>query len=252
MVDKRKYPNLYLGLSGVVLPIPKYRFPAQFQNASRLTYYATFFNSLEVNSTFYALPQKRTVEKWSASVPEDFQFTFKLSREITHQKELFYDRKLIFDFFEVIERVGGKNACVLVQFPPGCKSSKFSEVEKLLEDLSAANKDARWNIAVEFRDPGWYSDEVLDTLKSANASLVIQDIPKSASPFVTTSEKFVYVRFHGPTGNYRGSYSDDFLQEYASYIHEWLNEGKFVYVYFNNTAGSAFENLRTLQTFLEL
>ena len=57
---------------------------------------------------------------------------------------------------------------------------------------------------------------------------------------------FIYVRFHGPTGNYRGSYSDDVLSEYAGYIMDWVDEGKIVYVYFNNTAGDAFNNLQTL------
>ena len=56
----------------------------------------------------------------------------------------------------------------------------------------------------------------------------------------------MYVRFHGPTGNYRESYVDDFLYEYASYINEWIEEGKTVYVYFNNTMGDAFNNLKYL------
>jgi uncharacterized protein YecE (DUF72 family) len=69
---------------------------------------------------------------------------------------------------------------------------------------------------------------------------------KSTSPFELTSDQFVYLRFHGPEGGYRGSYSDQFLQEYASYVREWIDEGRTVYVYFNNTMGNAVQNLITL------
>jgi uncharacterized protein YecE (DUF72 family) len=60
----------------------------------------------------------------------------------------------------------------------------------------------------------------------------------------------MYLRFHGPGGNYRGSYSDDILSEYASYIMEWRAEGKTVFVYFNNTMGDAYNNLVTLNKFV--
>ncbi len=63
---------------------------------------------------------------------------------------------------------------------------------------------------------------------------------------VNHDSNFIYLRFHGPTGNYRDSYSDAFLSEYATYIKEWLGDDKAVYVYFNNTMGDAFKNLTTL------
>jgi uncharacterized protein YecE (DUF72 family) len=118
-----------------------------------------------------------------------------------------------------------------------------------LNEVNSINQ-SRWRVGVEFRDAGWYNEEVLDLLRSVNASLVLQDIPKPVAPIVSTSDEFIYVRFHGPTGNYRGSYPGYFLKEYATYILEWLAEGKKVYVYFNNTAGDAFLNLRTLQEYL--
>jgi len=62
---------------------------------------------------------------------------------------------------------------------------------------------------------------------------------------------FKYIRFHGPTGNYRESYSDDFLSEYAGYINEWSEQGKMVYVYFNNTMGDALNNLKMLNTLVK-
>lgn len=80
--------------------------------------------------------------------------------------------------------------------------------------------------------------------------MVIQDLPKSATPLELTADDLVYLRFHGPDGSYKGSYTDAFLYEYAQYIREWQQEGKTVYVYFNNTAGSALANLQLLKDYL--
>ena len=90
------------------------------------------------------------------------------------------------------------------------------------------------------------SRESFDIVDSYNATIVIQDIPRSATPLLNQTADFVYIRFHGPTGNYRDSYSNEFLNEYSIYIAEWLEEGKIVYAYFNNTMGDAFLNLKTL------
>ena len=76
--------------------------------------------------------------------------------------------------------------------------------------------------------------------------MVIHDMPASATPMMVTGD-FVYLRFHGPEGNYRGGYEDDFLAEYDTYIKEWQKEGKTVYVYFNNTMGDALQNVMRLK-----
>ena len=80
------------------------------------------------------------------------------------------------------------------------------------------------------------------------AAIVIHDIPKSVTPGLNHLSDFLYIRFHGPTGNYRDSYAADFLSEYASYVKEWIKSGKEVYVYFNNTMGDAFNNLLMLNS----
>ena len=78
---------LRIGTSGIVVPGNKLSFPAAFQHKSRLNYYSSLFNTLEINSTFYKVPMQSTFEKWSLDVPEQFQFTIKLWREITHVKK---------------------------------------------------------------------------------------------------------------------------------------------------------------------
>ena len=119
------------------------------------------------------------------------------------------------------------------------------QLNALLSCIEHNNLNGVWKIAVEFRNKSWYVEEVYALLKLYNVSLVIQDIPKSCTPLIEHFSNFIYIRFHGPSGNYRDSYSQHFLAEYVTYIKEWLNEGKTVYVYFNNTMGDAFKNLET-------
>lgn len=243
-------PNFYSGLSGLQLPLPKYQYPPEHQNSSRLTYYSTFFNSIEVNSSFYKIPMPTTVKRWALSVNDSFRFTFKLFQEITHIKGLLFNDSHVRQFMETISHVDVKKGCLLVQFPPSVTIEYFRQLDHILNSIKQCDPDNLWKVAVEFRNISWYIEEVYELLAGYNAALVLQDISKSATPFIHTSD-FVYVRFHGPTGNYRGSYTDSFLLEYAEYIKEWLSEGKSVYVYFNNTAGDAFNNLATLNSFIQ-
>ncbi|MEJ7644540.1 MAG: DUF72 domain-containing protein [Chryseolinea sp.] len=238
------FTNYHSGLSGINLPIPKYNFPPEFQNSSRLTYYATIFNSIEVNSSFYAIPQKKTLERWAGSVGRDFEFTFKVFKEVTHVKELNFDAIKLLQFMTVLNAQLNKG-CLLLQFPPGLTSNNLSQLEVILQIIERENIDHAWRIAVEFRNKGWYNEEVYALLEFYGASLVKHDIPASATPSIDRWSDLLYLRFHGPTGNYRGSYTDDFLYEQATSVRNWLIEGKTAYVYFNNTAGDAFNNLAT-------
>lgn len=251
-MENRQLSNFHSGLSGLQLPIPKYQYPAEHQNSSRLTYYATFFNSIEINSSFYKIPQKATLTRWYASVPDLFRFTFKLFKEITHCNELHFDPANVERFMQTIAHVGDKTGCLLVQFPPSLKSSCIYQLDALLNTIKNYDAENLWSVAVEFRDKSWYNDEVYDLLDSHHATMVVQDIPKSATPLRTTTADVIYIRFHGPTGNYRGSYTEAFLMEYAAYVNEWLSDGKAVYVYFNNTAGDAYQNAVTFHKYIHV
>lgn len=246
MIPTPLYKPYYSGLSGLQLHIPKYLYPAPYQNASRLTYYSTFFNSIEINSSFYKIPMAKTVGRWSNSVHDQFKFTFKLWREITHVKNLNFKETDVALFFDSISGSGDKKGCLLVQFPPSLGKEYHPQLHRLLHCIREADPHNSWNLAVEFRNKFWYHETTYDLLKSYQAVLVIHDIPKSATPDIQHELPFIYLRFHGPTGNYRGSYSIDFLYEYAYYINEWLEEGKTVYLYFNNTMGEALNNLLSL------
>jgi uncharacterized protein YecE (DUF72 family) len=246
----KKNIKFYSGLSGLQVPIPKYLYPEEYKDSSRLTYYSSFFNSIEINSTFYKLPKSTTIINWVAQVPEDFKFTFKLWKEITHVKGLEFKESDVEDFFNVVSNAGKKKGCILIQFPPSLGIAHKARLELLLKCIEKDNNTQQWKIAVEFRNNSWYEDDIYILLESYKASIVIQDIPKSRTPMIDHPGNFIYVRFHGPTGNYRESYQDSFLAEYATYIKEWLADGKEVYVYFNNTMGDAHKNLETLNRFV--
>jgi uncharacterized protein YecE (DUF72 family) len=242
--------NFYSGISGLQTPIPKRDFPPEHADKSRLAFYASLFNSIEVNSSFYKIPIAKTLIKWAAEVPDDFKFTFKLWQGITHNKGLAFNPDDVFKFMEIIGAVGTKKGCLLIQFPPSITIAQQRQLQLLLDKVSEANNDKQWKVAVEFRHKSWYDESIYELLESFNASMVIQDLPASASPLLTTADDFVYLRFHGPNGGYRGSYPDDVLYEYASYIKEW-QEDKRVYTYFNNTMGAAMNNLLLLKGFVE-
>jgi uncharacterized protein YecE (DUF72 family) len=243
--------NFYSGLSGLAIPIPKYLYPETYKDASRLSFYASHFNSIEINSTFYKLPMAKTIAKWASSVPEGFKFTFKLWKEITHAKFLEFKEADVVAFFKVIAEAGNKKGCVLIQFPPSLGSANAGQLNTLLKCVEQHNVNREWKIAVEFRNKSWYEEETYDMLEFYKTGMVIQDIPKSLTPMVEHKSDFIYVRFHGPTGNYRDSYAEHFLEEYSTYIREWLEEGKMVFTYFNNTMGDAFDNLQMLNKMMK-
>ena len=130
------------------------------------------------------------------------------------------------------------------------KMEKFEQLQKLIQTIEYANKNQGWKIAIELRNPSWYNEEVYDLVRQYNICMVIHDLPASATPHEVPTAGFPYLRFHGAGGKDRGSYTDDFLCQYAQHIRQWANEGKAVYFYFNNTMGDAVKNLQTLNGFV--
>lgn len=238
---------VYLGTSGIALPEPgKQFFPEEFRDKSRLTYYASLFNSLEVNSTFSKIPMAKTVARWADEVPKHFRFTFKFPREITHNKDLKCCNELLRQFFEVIGYVGEKKGCLLVQFPGRVDITRRKDVKALLISIQSINQPTEWKIAIEFRNQSWYNPDVFDLIKQSKMTLVLHDLPPAPPPLYDGSD-FVYLRFHGPEKGYRGSYSDQYLSGWAERVTSWSKNGREVYVYFNNTLGQAAQNVLALQ-----
>ncbi|WP_307530737.1 DUF72 domain-containing protein [Pedobacter sp. W3I1] len=247
----QKIEGYYAGTSGLLLPVPnKLHYPEEFRERSRLCYYGSLMNSIEINSSFYKIPMASTVKKWSEEVPDDFRFTFKLFKGITHSPKLGFDTADIAKFMEVIANAGHKRGCILVQFPPSIRIADFPQLSRLMTSLREFDPENKWKIALEFRHASLYVEEVMELLAENCLGMVTHDKGAAPSALDDTDSDFRYLRFHGPGGNYRGSYPEDVLAEYASYIVDWLSEKKQVFVYFNNTMGDAYGNFNTLRDFV--
>jgi len=240
-----------IGTSGIVLPGNKSTFPDAFRNASRLTYYSSLFNSLEVNSSFYKIPLPTTFSKWANEVSDNFKFTVKLWRGITHAKNLNYFEDDIKNFMESVNNLKSKSGCLLVQFPASINVNFIQKVDAILFLLNQLNSQTQWAIAVEFRHNSWYQAPTYKMLENYDSTLVSHDMPNSKTPIDYEPDRLAYFRFHGPTGRYNGSYSDDFISQQAKQIQQWQNSGKEIYVYFNNTIGDALKNAQLLQKLVE-
>lgn len=242
--------KFYSGTSNVVLPAQnKQAFPDEFKDKSRLNYYSSLFNTVEINSTFYKLPLARTIERWVNETEDEFKFTFKLWQGITHTKGNAFLSEDLERFIYIINHAQHKKGALLIQFPPNVSCNPML-LHRLLTEIKLLDPDAQWQVAIEFRHRSWYADQIYEMLELYGVAMVWHDLPASAAPMQESDVDFIYLRFHGPEGGYRGSYADDFLNEYATYITDWLADGKTVYAYFNNTVGAAVQNLITLNKFV--
>ncbi|HMH23845.1 MAG TPA: DUF72 domain-containing protein [Puia sp.] len=257
------------GTSGLVLAEPnKSAFPKEFRKQTRLSYYSSLFNSIEINSSFYKMPMPATFAKWASEVGNAFQFTVKLGRDITHARGFEFRMEDIDKFMKAADNIGQKKGCLLIQLPPSITDSHADALEGMLHRVSMPDGDGsvqaplfapatadtaetdagvHWKIAVEFRHPSWYRPGIYELLDNYQASVVLQDMPSSATRTLNKKAHFIYLRYHGQEGDYKGSYPISFLQQQAKDIAHWLGQGKDVYAYFNNTIGDAVANLNTLR-----
>jgi uncharacterized protein YecE (DUF72 family) len=202
-------------------------YPHDAKPPSFLGHYTERFDCVEVNSTFYRLPQRKTVEAWRAQVPEGFLFAVKASRFITHMKKLKNPDEPIRRMFSVIDGFGATLGPILFQLPPGWRAN----VERLRDFLAALPKGRRY--AFELRDESWLCDEVFEALSQANAAHVLYDFDGRQPPERVTAD-FVYVRLHGPGARYKGSYSSPALAAWRERAERWRRQGLDVFVFFDN------------------
>ena len=200
--------------------------------------YADDFASVEVNNSFYRLPELATFQRWRDSTPPGFTFAVKASRFLTHVKRLREAEEAVRLFLERANGLGSKLGPLLFQLPP-----RFpADVERLRVFLTLLPPGLR--AAWEFRDRSWLSDEVLSALDGAGCAFVLADRPGFRGPLLVTGG-WSYVRFH--QGSLTGpDYRRDKLRRWAERIASLPAED--VWVYFNNdTGGAAVRDARFLR-----
>lgn len=215
-------------------------YPQHLRQDEWFAFYQSRFNTVEINNTFYNLPGERTVERWLQEANESFRFSVKGSRYITHMKKLKDPEESTRRFFQRMEPMRGKIDVVLFQLPPRWKRNSGR-----LKGFLSALPDG-WRYAFEFRDESWFDDESYELLREHNAAFCIYELAGRVSPEETTAD-IVYLRLHGPEGAYQGSYSESALDEWAEKCRSWADEGREVWVYFDNDdRGSAPVNAESL------
>jgi uncharacterized protein YecE (DUF72 family) len=194
-----------------------------------------------VNSTFYGLPKEATVNAWIEQTPDDFRFSVKASRYITHIKRLKSPEKYVERFLAAIEplRAADRIDAVLWQLPPSFKRDD----ERLAAALTAILERAPGRHVVELRNASWFTGDVYSLLNERGVALAIVDDP--ALPFVERSLKtpWAYVRLHRGS---RGTYSAKEIATWRRRIAAWRSRAD-VLAYFNNTETAAAENAAALK-----
>jgi uncharacterized protein YecE (DUF72 family) len=205
-------------------------YPEKLAQNKWLAYYATQFNTLELNSTFYRFPTLETMENWYKKVPDNFVFSVKAPRVITHLKKLKDCEKLLDDFYTVCEAgLKKKLGCLLFQFPP----SSSCNAEMMLKVLNALRPGFK-NVA-EFRHPTCWNKEVFDLLSEKRISFCSISHPSLPDDIITTSD-VAYVRMHGVPVMFQSDYSLMELEALKKKLSK-NKEIKEAWVYFNNTDG---------------
>lgn len=237
-----KRPALRVGTSGYQYKHWRDVFYPKGLPVSRwFEHYARHFDTVELNSTFYRLPEASTFAAWRSQAPRGFCYAVKFSRYGSHLRRLLGPEALLERFFERATALGRSLGPILVQLPPNWRC----DAERLRAFLAAAPRRYRW--AVEFRDPRWLCEEVYDVLRRHHAALCLHDMIPDHPAVLTTS--WTYIRYHGE--RYGGCYSSGQLAVQARRIRGYLAGGRDVFAYFNNDAeGYAVANAMDLRRYV--
>jgi uncharacterized protein YecE (DUF72 family) len=221
-------------------------YPQDLPQRRWLEHYVTRFPTVEVNSTFYRLAKRDAVRGWRDTVPDGFEFAFKGSRYLTHQRKLNDPHAAVTRFFEPLEPALDVAAVVLWQLPPRWRRN----VERLDGFLAALPDRVRY--AVEFRDDDWYHHDTYRVLERHGVALVWLSSSLTASHDRVRTAEHLYVRFHGMGDEpYRYRYGDDELAPWADTLREHARDGAPAWVYFNNDHdGNAVRDAETLTDLL--
>lgn len=210
---------VHIGTSGFKYPEWKGKFyPEKISAAQMLPFYAEHFDTTEINYTFYRMPTVKLLQRWKSEVSQQFKFSFKAPRRITHDAQLKNAGKLSDDFLEICRSLGDQFGVALFQLPPGLKRDLL-----LLQDfLRGLPPLAR--VAFEFRHSSWLDDDIYSALRSSNVALCVADSEKLSTPVEQTAD-FAYFRLR------REDYEPADIERWSGEIEKCRGD---VFVYFKH------------------
>lgn len=242
--------EIYLGTSGwLYSDWDNVFYPLNLSNHKKLSYYAKYFNSVEINSSFYHFINPKTYQKWYQETPENFGFSLKVNRSITHFKRLKNSFKNFLNFFNPSqEYLKEKLKILLFQFP---KSFVFNKInfDNLYNFILKVRNKTQIPFAFEFRHISWENKKVQNFFKKYNICFVWSD--SSVYPkFNIITNDFLYLRFHGPKELFASCYSLKELKEVSRTVKKDYPDFDF-FIYFNNDiSGYAILNAKQLKNLL--
>jgi uncharacterized protein YecE (DUF72 family) len=220
--------KIYIGTSGWIYKGWANSFYPEGCPAKRhLEFYVTQFPTVEINASFYRLPEEAAFIAWRKSAPRGFLYAVKGTRAVTHFKRLKPGAKSFPILLDRCRLLGPRLGPILWQLPPNFRKN----TERLTE--FAKSLPRRFAHAIEFRHASWLDQEVEDVLKRhriANVSVSSQAMPMHLKP----TANFVYVRFHGLKGGSAHDYTDSELEPWAEHLRRCARQGLKGFAYFNN------------------
>jgi uncharacterized protein YecE (DUF72 family) len=213
--------TLYVGTSGYSYKEWKGSFyPEKIPAKEMLRYYSERLTTVEINATFYRMPQPPMLENWREQVPPGFRFSLKASQRITHFKRLKETEDETKYFLETASVLGEQLGVILFQLPPNMKKD-LPRLEAFLEQLPPSVP-----AAFEFRHPEWFDDDVLELLRSQNRPLVVSDTDDLPTTHIDKTADWGYLRLR------RVNYSEDNLADWVERIRK--QEWKETFLFFKH------------------
>jgi uncharacterized protein YecE (DUF72 family) len=225
---------LHIGTSGWQYADWRGRFyPASLPQRRWLEHYVSTFDTVEVNNTFYRLPDRETFVSWAAQTPPGFLIAVKMSRYLTHIRRLKEPAEPVARFMDRVTGLGTRLGPVLLQLPPNLHASP----ELLEAALRQFPESAR--LVVEVRHTSWWSDEVRDVLTRRGAAMCWADRNgRAITPLWRTSD-FGYLRMHHGRADPPPSYGDQAIESWLDRLFRVFGADDDVFAYFNNDHGAA-------------
>jgi uncharacterized protein YecE (DUF72 family) len=221
-------------------------YPENLPQSKWFTFYNNHFKTLELNVTFFRFPRLSTLEKWYQISSEDFQFSVKAPKFITHYRKFVDTKRMVDDFYGVTqEGLKEKLGCVLFQLPPNV-AYKPEKLEQIIDNLEPGFKNV-----LEFRHESWWNLEVYNQLSKRNITFCGMSHPDLPEEVIQNSA-VLYFRFHGVPHLYSSPYDIETLKKIATEI-EQNPAIREAFVYFNNDIGaSAIKNAKEMQDFVSI
>jgi uncharacterized protein YecE (DUF72 family) len=220
--------KIYIGTSGWQYYHWKGKFYSEdLPSKDFLKFYSKYFNTVEINTSFYHFTKKSTFEKWKKEINKNFLFSIKLHRLFTHFRKLKLnkdDKRILKETVESYKVLGKNLGLILIQLPPSLKKD-LKVLEKFLKNFK------NLKLAIEFRHKSWLDEKTYNFLKKKKVAFVISDSPRWPTDIVKTTD-FIYIRFHGKPRLFASKYEKEELQRYAKEIKKL--KPKILFAYFNN------------------